>query len=365
MNTPLNNSLKPVITKMLAYAGAGATLLLAVAMPPTAAVAAGTATGYSGTQTFVTAAGKDPSEPNACGVIGGASYWFSYQPPTNGIATFNTSNTAFNTVLGVYVDDGRNLGYSSLVSVTCNDNATNTVLWSSVTWPASKLTNYFIMFDGVNGAYGTAYLNYNLNAYPSVTTIANKTVNEDTSTGAIAFTVGDKETAVGSLVVSATSSNTALVATTNIILAGTTASRTISITPITNKFGTTLITLTVKDAAGATTNSSFLLTVTAVNDAPKAVSDTVTRLPGQSITIARAFPVRNDTDVDSTNLTVTAVAALSKNGKAITLNSTNIIYAANTTTNQDYFTYTVSDGALTATGTNYINVGTNGVLIVN
>ena len=63
-------------------------------------------------------------------------------------------------------------------------------------------------------------------------------------------------------------------------------------------------------------------------------------------------------------LSVSAVAATSKNGVAISLNSTNIIYAASTATNSDQFTYTVSDGSLTATGTNFVNVSTNGVLVV-
>jgi hypothetical protein len=63
-------------------------------------------------------------------------------------------------------------------------------------------------------------------------------------------------------------------------------------------------------------------------------------------------------------LSVSAVAATSKNGVAISLNSTNIIYAASTATNSDQFTYTVNDGSLTATGTNFVNVSTNGVLVV-
>lgn len=336
-----------------------ATVLCAVAVR-----AAVTASGYNGTQTFVTAPGKDPAEPSACGVIGGASYWFTYQPPTNGIATFDTKGTAFNTVLGVYVDNGSGCGYSCLLPVTCNDNISNGVYWSQVQWTASPKTNYFVMFDGVNGAYGTAYLNYSLNTKPTITTVANKTVTEDTSTGNLSFTVGDKETAAGSLVVTATSSNTALVGTTNIVLAGTSASRTVNITPIKDKFGTSLITLTVRDAGSLTASSSFLLTVTAVNDKPSPVTDVVTRQPGKAITIARTFPARNDTDVDSSTLTVTAVASKSKAGVAISLTSTTIVFAASTATTSDWFTYTVSDGSATAIGTNTVNVGTNGVLVV-
>jgi hypothetical protein len=95
-----------------------------------------------------------------------------------------------------------------------------------------------------------------------------------------------------------------------------------------------------------------------------AVTNTVTRQPSKSITIARTFPARNDIEYDGDPLTVTAAAAKSNGGVAITLNTTNIIFAASTSTNSDWFTYTVSDGKLTAIGTNIVKVATNGVVIV-
>ena len=194
----------------------GKALLLCGALSPSAALAT-TVTGYNGTQTFVTAVGKTSSEPNACGVIGGSSYWFTYQPPTNGLVTFNTSGSTYNTVLGIYVDNGQNLGYASLVSVTCNDDyGTNKT--SLVSWSGSAKTNYFIMLDGVNAATGTAYLNYSLDARPVITVITNVTVKEDTSnTAAIPFKIWDRETAAASLSLSAISSNLTLLPVTNIV----------------------------------------------------------------------------------------------------------------------------------------------------
>ena len=98
-----------------------AVLALATVLPWSTVLAQGpTVTGYNGTQTFVTSVGKDPDEPNACNVVGGASYWFTYKPPTNGPVSVDTAGSSYNTVLGIYYDDGRNLGYSSLVPVTCN-----------------------------------------------------------------------------------------------------------------------------------------------------------------------------------------------------------------------------------------------------
>lgn len=42
--------------------------------------------GYTGTQVFSTYyAGHDPGEPNHCGVIGGASFWFAYVAPEDGL----------------------------------------------------------------------------------------------------------------------------------------------------------------------------------------------------------------------------------------------------------------------------------------
>ena len=77
-----------------------------------------TVSGYNGTQTFVTSVGKDPDEPNACGVVGGSSYWLTYKPPTNALVTIDSLGSSYNTVLGIYVDNGQNLGYASLVPVT-------------------------------------------------------------------------------------------------------------------------------------------------------------------------------------------------------------------------------------------------------
>ena len=92
-------------------------------------------------------------------------------------------------------------------------------------------------------------------------------MNEDTATAPIAFTMGDAETAAGSLTVCGTSSNTTLVPNANIVFGGSGANRTVTVTPAANQAGTATITVTVSDGT-LTTVDTFLLTVTAVNDAP-------------------------------------------------------------------------------------------------
>ena len=90
---------------------------------------------------------------------------------------------------------------------------------------------------------------------------------EDVPTGSISFTIGDAETPAGTLAVTSSSSNKILVPDANIIITGSgSATRIVRITPASNRNGSTTITLTVSDGT-ATTQTTFTLTVTPVDDA--------------------------------------------------------------------------------------------------
>ena len=140
---------------------------------------------------------------------------------------------------------------SATVSVSLTDDATagGTALTSSVQ---------------------TFTISVSANTPPTITDITNQSTNEDTATSAIAFTVGDAETAVGSLTVSGTSSNTTLVPNANVVFSGVGPNRTVTVTPAANLSGTSTITVTVNDGT-ANTSDTFLLTVNAVNDLPSFV----------------------------------------------------------------------------------------------
>jgi len=99
------------------------------------------------------------------------------------------------------------------------------------------------------------------NVPPTISTIANLTIAQSTSTGALAFTIGDNETATASLALSKASDNTLLAPLANIVFGGTDANRTVTITPNTTQSGTATITVTVTDEAGGTASTSFTLTV--------------------------------------------------------------------------------------------------------
>jgi hypothetical protein len=92
--------------------------------------------------------------------------------------------------------------------------------------------------------------------------VADQTTTAGVAVGPVAFTVGDLETAPGSLTVTAGSSNTTLVPVANITLGGAGASRTVTVTPAAGQSGQATITLTVSDGQ-ASTPASFVLTVTA------------------------------------------------------------------------------------------------------
>ena len=247
------------------------------------------------------------------------------------------------------------------VAPACTDANGDTLSYSIVaqgtSGTASVVGNmlHFIPAANVNGsvtftyrAYdGTAYSNTanavvtitSVNDLPTISDITDKTTNEDTATGSIPFTVGDVETAVGSLTVTATSSNTTLVPNANITLGGTSASRTINIMPASNQFGTTTITVTVNDGTGGTASDTFVLTVTAVNDAPvcSAVALTVAmNTPGD---VAPAC-----TDVDGDTLSYSIVAQGTSGTVSVVGNMLHFIPATDVSGSVT-FTYRAYDGA--------------------
>lgn len=162
---------------------------------------------------------------------------------------------------------------------------------------------------------------------PTISPIANVTIAEDTVTSPIAFTVGDAETAAASLVVTASSSNTTLVPNTGaaLTLGGSGTSRTLVVTPAANRSGSATITVTVNDGAQTATRA-FMLTVTAVNDAP-----TVTRSPS-SATIAGGLQAHTTVTVTDVDTAGSALALTTSSGNTTLLPNANVAVAITGTT---------------------------------
>jgi hypothetical protein len=199
------------------------------------------------------------------------------------------------------------------------------------------------------------------NTAPTISPIANRTTNEDTSTGAIAFTVGDGQTAAGSLTVSGSSNNVVLVPNGSIVFGGTGANRTVTITPAPNQNGSATITITVSDGQ-LSTPTSFVVTVTAINDAPTisaiANQNTSVGVPvgplsftvGDVETAAGSLVVSGSSD----NLVVVPSANIVFGGSGA--NRTVTVTPAPNQTGTVNITITVSDGAASALRTFRIRV---------
>jgi len=140
----------------------------------------GVVSGYNGSQVFnTTFATVDPAEPVHCSTQGGASYWLGYQPPVDGTITLDTLGSSYDTVMEVYSYNGPLVGYQDLISLTCDHASISG--GSRVQLAVLKTRHYLIAVAGVNGARGTAFLNYNLNTNqlpqpPQLTSVPQKLV---------------------------------------------------------------------------------------------------------------------------------------------------------------------------------------------
>jgi hypothetical protein len=149
----------------------------------------------------------------------------------------------------------------------------------------------------------TASINVRANALPQIQPLGNRTINEDTSTGPIAFTLSDAETPPNALILTNRSSSQALVPDSNILLGGTGTNRTLTVTPLPNQFGSTVITRTVTDNDGASVSSSFTLSVSAVND-PPTISTISNQIVNEDTSTATIPFVIGDVESPASSLTL-------------------------------------------------------------
>jgi len=192
------------------------------------------------------------------------------------------------------------------------------------------------------------------NTPPTISDITNRTINEDSSTSVIAFTVGDAQTEAANLIVTATSSNPVKIPLAGLTLGGSDANRTIQVTPGANQVGQSAITVTVTDPSGLSSSDSFIVTMNAVNDAP-----VIGRIPDQLTDLktgTSAVPVVIE-DIDNPPATL-SVSATSSN--QILVPEANILLGgtdANRSVNitpalhqlgSAIITVTVNDGSLSA-----------------
>ncbi len=116
-------------------------------------------------------------------------------------------------------------------------------------------------------------------------------------------------------------------------------------TPNANFNGSDSFTYTVSDGKGGTATGTVSVTVNAVNDAPKAADDSYSVDEDGTLTVTATDGVlKNDTDVDNSQLSAVKVAGPTKG--TLTLNANgSLTYTPNKDFNgQDSFTYKANDG---------------------
>lgn len=186
---------------------------------------------------------------------------------------------------------------------------TITGIWQTVSLPYTPTLadiSFWIVSDGAPATFkvdDVSLTSQTAAVGPTISAIGNQTFNEDGVLGPISFTVSDGDTPLAALTLSATSTNTALISTGNIVFGGAGASRTVTLTPSPNTSGTSLITVSVSDGSSSPASTSFLVTVNPVND-PPTLSPINSQTINQGGTVGPlAFQI-GDIDTPVNNLTV-------------------------------------------------------------
>lgn len=235
---------------------------------------------------------------------------------------------------------------------------------STATLGAVNNANY-VGLPGTTGSYGTSgTLSYDMvkvnaepivggNTLPTITAIAAQSTPNNAAK-VVAFTVGDVETAAGSLTVTATSYNQTLVSDGNIVPGGSGASRNITITP-NGVDGVVPILVTVTDGSGDSTATWFNLTLTPLNSAPH-----ITQIPYTNTLantpISIPFVIGDDSPVGGLTLASNTLnpGLISFANIAITGSGSNRVLTLTPTANTlgaAPVSISVSDGVNTATTT--------------
>jgi hypothetical protein len=188
---------------------------------------------------------------------------------------------------------------------------------------------------------------------PTISSIADTTIDEDTEAGPFSFTISDADTPATKLKLRVASSNTRVIATNRIFLSVTNGIGTVRLRPPRNRNGSAMITLTVSDPNGLSASRSFNFTVRPVNDAP-----TITSIPNRALREDQRTKISfqvSDVETASSNLQVTASSSnpgvVPQQDLILGIASTNrtlTIVPAYNVSGSTVITLTVSDGEATA-----------------
>ncbi|HAM72391.1 MAG TPA: hypothetical protein DCM86_12185 [Verrucomicrobiales bacterium] len=141
---------------------------------------------------------------------------------------------------------------------------------------------------------------------PTITDIPDQQSPTGAAVRNIPFTIGDLDTALTGLTVTATSGNTTLLPASGVVLGGSGASRTISLTPVAGQTGSAIVTVAVSDGRNKALES-FVLTVGVQVNTPPTISSLadISLSPGTPVVGPLSFIV-GDAETPAASLAVGA-----------------------------------------------------------
>lgn len=206
---------------------------------------------------------------------------------------------------------------------------------------------FFVGARLVAATHGRGMFSTAVGSGPTISAIANQTTPMGVAVTAN-FTVADPDTPLASLILTGSSSNTALLPVSGITFGGSAGSRSVTLTPAAGAFGTATVTVTVSDGS-ATASSVFMLTVTA----PPALAAIADQTAGTGTPLTVALTV-SDPDTPASNLTLSGSSsntAVLSNASIVfggSGSSRTVTLTPGTTAGTTTVTIVVSDGSQTA-----------------
>ena len=143
------------------------------------------------------------------------------------------------------------------------------------------------------------------NQAPLVSAIANVSSAQDTVVGPVEFAINDDSTPANMLVVTAALDGAMPFPADAVVLGGSGATRSVTLTPLEASTGAANVTVTVKDAQGLVTSRAFRVTVNARDASVRdAVMSTFAKQEADAATTLNGFTFTQDADDPATFATL-------------------------------------------------------------
>jgi len=134
------------------------------------------------------------------------------------------------------------------------------------------------------------------NDAPMISAIADSSVDQDTMLS-VDFTVDDRDTGAGSLTMEAAADGTALFPADGVMLSGSGATRTLTLTPLEATAGTATIAIRAVDPQGASTTRTFQVAVNLRNASIRSMAlDTFAKGEADAPTTINGWTIEQDAD---------------------------------------------------------------------